>query len=63
MFNTSVNTPELIQCYDHINNRNGNEIIGVAAAGPKEKWLMRRKYLSPGFVHLTYKHSQLTLIY
>jgi DNA polymerase V len=49
MFNVSVNNPELMQCYDHINNRYGNGIIEVAAAGKTEKWKMRRNFLSPGY--------------
>ena len=49
MFNYSVNNPELMQCYDHINNRYGNGIIEVAAAGQREKWDMRRNFLSPGY--------------
>ncbi|NQY87426.1 MAG: Y-family DNA polymerase [Colwellia sp.] len=49
MFNVSVNNPELMQCYDHINNRYGNGIIEVAAAGQREKWQMRRSFLSPGY--------------
>lgn len=49
MFNSSVNNPELMQCYDHINNRYGNGIIEVAAAGQRDKWGMRRSFLSPGY--------------
>ncbi len=44
-----MNNPELMQCYDHINNRYGNRVIEVAAAGQAEKWNMRRNFLSPGY--------------
>ncbi|MFQ3174828.1 MAG: DNA polymerase V, partial [Flavobacterium sp.] len=49
MFNSSVNNPELMQCYDHINNRYGNGMVEIAAAGQAKKWEMRRSFLSPGY--------------
>jgi len=38
-----------MKCYDRINNRYGNGLIEVAAAGESEKWEMRRNFLSPRF--------------
>ena len=49
MFNASVNNPELMQCYDHINHRYGNGTVEVASAGQAEKWQMRRSFLSPSY--------------
>jgi DNA polymerase V len=49
MFNSSVNNPELMQCYDDINNRYGNGMVEVAAAGQMKKWEMRRSFLSPRY--------------
>ena len=43
------NNPNLMNCYDLINNRYGNGVIEVAAAGQAEKWEMRRNFLSPSF--------------
>jgi len=49
MFNATVNNPELMKCYDIINNRYGNGTVEVAAAGRAEKWQMRRSFLSPSY--------------
>ena len=49
MFNTNVNKPELMQCYDNTNHRYGNSTIEVAAAGRADKWKMRHSYLSPSY--------------
>ncbi len=49
MFNATVNNPELMRCYDHINNRYGNGTVEVAAAGQAGKWQMRRSFLSPSY--------------
>ncbi|WNC73693.1 Y-family DNA polymerase [Thalassotalea psychrophila] len=49
MFSISGNNPELMNCYDGINNRYGNDTVKLAAEGRAEKWHMRREFLSPSF--------------
>ncbi|NQZ23590.1 MAG: Y-family DNA polymerase [Colwellia sp.] len=49
MFSASDDNPELMHCYDGINNRYGNDSLKVAAEGINEKWHMRREFLSPSF--------------
>ena len=49
LFINDDNNPNLMKCYDRINNRYGNGLIEVAAVGQTEKWAMKRNFLSPSF--------------
>ncbi len=49
LFNSLVNKSELMQCYDHINQRYGKGTIKVAAVGGSKHWHMRRHFLSPQY--------------
>jgi DNA polymerase V len=49
MFSSTINNPELMNCYDSINRRYGNGSIEIAAVGKKQIWQMRRNFLSPAY--------------
>jgi DNA polymerase V len=49
MFNLNLDNPELMKCYDDINQRYGNGTVEVASAGLVEQWGMRRNFLSPRY--------------
>jgi DNA polymerase V len=49
LFSLNEEDPELMRCYDGINNRYGNDTLQLAAQGKIDKWHMRREFLSPSF--------------
>jgi DNA polymerase V len=49
MFSANDDNPELMDCYDGVNNRYGNDALKVAAEGINDKWHMRRAFLSPSY--------------
>lgn len=49
LFTINTDDPELMSCYDVINNRYGNATVEVASAGQAHKWNMRREFLSPSY--------------
>jgi DNA polymerase V len=49
LFTVNTDDPELMNCYDVINNRYGNATVEVASAGQVNKWNMRREFLSPSY--------------
>lgn len=49
LFSINDDKPELMQCYDGINNIYGNDTLQLAAQGRVEKWRMRRDFLSPSY--------------
>lgn len=49
LFSMSDDKPELMQCYDGINNLYGNDTLQLAAQARAEKWGMRRDFLSPSY--------------
>ena len=49
LFSLNEEDPELMRCYDRINNRYGNDTLQLAAQGKIDKWHMRRDFLSPSF--------------
>ncbi|MCI2284782.1 Y-family DNA polymerase [Colwellia sp. MSW7] len=49
LFNVDQSNPTLMQCFDSINKRYGDGCINIASAGQKEKWNMKRNFLSPQF--------------
>jgi DNA polymerase V len=49
LFTVNTDDPELMNCYDVINNRYGNATVEVASAGQVNKWNIRREFLSPSY--------------
>ncbi|EJR5448673.1 Y-family DNA polymerase [Vibrio cholerae] len=49
LFNLTPNNPKLMNVYDTLNNRFGNDAIFLAAQGITQKWAMRREMLSPQY--------------
>jgi DNA polymerase V len=52
IFLLNKDDPELMRCYDGINNRYGNGTLQLTAEGQVETWQMRREFLSPSFVSM-----------
>ncbi len=49
LFIANQNNPELMHCYDKINQRYGQGTMSLASEGRAEKWSMRREFLSPSY--------------
>lgn len=49
MFIPQIRNPELMHCYDQINQRYGSGAVQVATQGRQQKWQMRRAFLSPSY--------------
>lgn len=55
LFLPDNNNPELMTCFDKINNRYGQGSITIGSAGQSEKWNMKRNFLSPQYTS-NWKH-------
>jgi len=49
LFITNTENPELMSCYDKINQRYGIGAVQLASQGTTQKWQMRREFLSPSY--------------
>lgn len=49
LFAPNLNNPELMSCYDKINQRYGAGMVKLASQGTSEKWQMNRNFLSPSY--------------
>jgi len=49
LFMTQTDKPELMTCYDRINQRYGVGAVQIASQGTQQKWQMRRAFLSPSY--------------
>lgn len=49
LFNLTPNNPKLMNVYDTLNNKYGSDALFLAAQGISQKWVMRRKMLSPQY--------------
>ena len=49
LFITNPDNPELMLCYDKINQKYGAGFIRIASQGTTQKWQMRRAFLSPSY--------------
>ncbi len=50
LFFTEQNNPSLMACLDRVNQRYGQGTLRIAAEGKKQKWAMKRNFLSPRYV-------------
>jgi len=49
LFNSDQNNDNLMQVFDKLNQRYGNNTVFLGAQGTEQKWAMRRKMLTPQY--------------
>ncbi|SGZ09518.1 DUF4113 domain-containing protein [Moritella viscosa] len=49
LFNSEQNNENLMQVFDKLNQRYGNNTVFLGAQGTEQKWAMRRKMLTPQY--------------
>lgn len=49
LFIPDHNNANLMQCFDKVNHRYGDDMLQIAVQGHHEKWQMRREFLSPQY--------------